>query len=222
MLNHSKPMMRAALPVIRFAVLYGILGLAWIAIDGPVCGYVQTLGNLAFGGTCGEREIDFERITTPEHPHLMRMVIVNRALMNADGSGPVRNLDLDIPGLVAQPLALLAALILSTPVPGRRRWMALFWGLVWEHVIVLSFIGFCIWIESSGISLAVIQPFWKTGLSWFRELLTAQLGFGVPILLWIVLVFRRGDERLLNLVFQRGHFSEIVRFRHQLVQRRRV
>jgi hypothetical protein len=178
---------------LRFVAIYAILLIPWPAFDAAAGAYVRDWSEWLYGGTNDRRELDFETAATPAHPGDLRVVIVNRALMTSAGAGPVQNLDLDAAGLVCRPLALICALIACTPLSWKRRFTALLWCLLWEHVIVLGTLGFCIWMESAEVSLVSLTPFWKHVAIDFREMLAAQLGLVVPILLWIVVVFRRSE-----------------------------
>jgi hypothetical protein len=180
---------------LRFVALYAILLVPWAVVNQPASAYLRALGDSIYGRIGERRELDFESASTTERPYGLRVVIVNRSLMDSAGSGPVRNLDLDAAGLLARPMALIIALIACTPASWKRRLTALLWCMVWEQIIVLCFLGFCIWTESSELSLVTLTPFWKRLAMDAREMLVAQLGLGIPIFLWIVVMFRRGDDR---------------------------
>jgi len=147
---------------------------------------------MVFPADNGQRELSFE---TPgegsARPNDTRIVIVNEALMHPDGSGPVRNLDLN---LGWQSTALLLALILATPVPWSRRRWALLWGVLGLHGFLLLFLGFCIWVDSAEISLVTLSPFGKAITGGCREALAGQLNLAVPVLIWILVTFRREDR----------------------------
>jgi len=184
---------------LQFVVLYSIVLVPWPALSKASASYLQMLGSVVYGGGGDRRELDFESLSSAQYPHELRVVIVNRSLMNKDGSGPVRNLDFDAAGLVFRPLALIGALIICTPISWQRRLKAFLWCVLWEQIIVVGVLGFCIWNESSEISLVSLSPFCKQVALSVREMLIAQLDLAIPILLWIVVMFRRGDEKLLSI-----------------------
>jgi len=147
-----------------------------------------------FGADDARHTITVERRTDdPDHPYGSRIVIVNQALMNPDGSGPVRNVDFDT--RVTCPATLLIALVVATPVSWRRRGWALLLGMPISCALGLLFLGFSIWDESSEISLVTFSPVTKEIVHLARNVLTTQLGISAPILLWILLTFRREDFR---------------------------
>jgi len=120
-------------------------------------------------------------------------VIVNPAMMKADGSGPVRHLDMDTRAFGWKPLFLLFALVLATPLPLGRRMSALLWGSLCQQGFVMLALGFCIWQESSEIGLVSLSAADKEAAMGVRSLLTGQLAVAVPVLIWVLVTFRRGD-----------------------------
>ncbi|HEY3900143.1 MAG TPA: hypothetical protein VGM54_16160 [Chthoniobacter sp.] len=188
-------------PITRFLcwllVIYTVLALPWPGLSKAYGNYFRAICRLAFTADDGRRELSFE---TPgessPRPNDTRVVIVNKALMHPDGSGPVRNLDVNFGW---QSMALLVALILATPISWARRRWALLWGLLAIHVFLLLFLSFCIFGESAEISLVTLSPFWRTVISGCREAVASQLNLAVPILLWILVTFRREDRLTLPL-----------------------
>jgi len=194
---------------LRFVALYAFLLVPWPALNEVSVNYLKSIGAVIYGGVGDRRELDFESLSSAQYPHELRVVIVNRSLMNKDGTGPVRNLDFDAGGLVLRPLALIGALIMCTPLPWQRRLKAFLWCVLWEQIIVVGVLGFCIWNESSEISLVALSPFCKQVALSVREMLIAQLDLAVPILIWIGVIFRRGDERLLSILLQPRAVSQL-------------
>jgi hypothetical protein len=96
------------------------------------------------------------------------------------------------------PLAALVALTLATPVPWSRRWKALGWGVLWIHVFVLLRVftlvlfGFC---GPPPVGLFYPGPFWAQVIEITSNIIGVSpvTTFVVPILIWIVVCFRRED-----------------------------
>jgi hypothetical protein len=92
----------------------------------------------------------------------------------------------------------LVTLVLLTPVPWRRRWRALAWGLVLVGGFVLLrmwliiFNAFC---SPTALALFDPSPFWRRTLAFTTEMLTKSLttSFVVPLAIWVLVCFRRGD-----------------------------
>ena len=178
----------------RFVLLYIILVLPWPGWDRIYGAYFRALGRTVFTDN-DRRELSFGTcgIDTP-NPYYTRIGIVNRALMHEDGSGPVRNLDIDALAFAWKPTALLLALVLATPIPWRRRRWALLWGLLCTHIFILVFLGFCIWNESTEISLVMLTPFWKHFAGALKELMISQYNLVIPVVVWVLVTFRREDR----------------------------
>jgi len=181
--------------LIRFTLLFVILNVPWPGFHDADSACFRAFGSMVFTGTPERSQITFE---APEscspRPHDTRVVIVNNALINNDGSGPVRNLDFDAIAIGWRPLALLVTLIVSTPLPWRRRVRALVFGTLGLHAFFLVFLGVAIWNESTEVSLVTLTPFWKSALNGFRTMFTSQLGLCLPVLIWGLVTFRRNDK----------------------------
>lgn len=174
--------------LVRFTLLFLLLAFPWPGVNQAYQAFLCTFARAIFLGS-GPRQLTFElHEQSAETPEDIRVVIVNQALLNADGSGPVRNLDV---GFGWQPVALLLALILSTPIPWKRRGWALLWELLSLHCLLFLCLKFFIWDESSEILLTTISPFWKQVAGGLRHAIGGQLRLTVPVLIWILVTFRR-------------------------------
>jgi hypothetical protein len=102
------------------------------------------------------------------------------------------------------PAAKLIALVLATPIPWRRRWNALFWGLILVHVFIAVRLGIqvlhafsqpFVWGAPNPVRLFEPGAFWMAVLSWvnqhFAESTTPV--FMVPVFIWILVAIRRED-----------------------------
>ena len=180
--------------LIRFALIYVLLLLPWPGFREAYGAYFRAFGGMVFAGQTERSEVTFE---TPERnsprPQDSRIVIVNNALMNYDGSGPVRNLDFDAHAVGWRPIALLAALVIATPLPWGRRIRAVVLGALAMHLYVLLFLFVAIWNESTEISLMTLTPFWKTAVSGLKGVMVSQLALCLPVLIWVLVTFRRED-----------------------------
>ena len=175
----------------RFAVLFVLFVAPWPGTARLESECLRGMATHIFGGTQGNREISFEAL--PDHPEQTRAVIVNRGLLNSDGSGPVRNMDLDLDRLVVRPLAVLLALILATPISWRRRGWAVLTGTAVLFVCVFAFLGLSLWVESAEVALADPSQMTKTLALDVRSASLAQAVIGLPVLIWLIVTIRRGD-----------------------------
>jgi hypothetical protein len=192
----------------RVVVIYLILAAPWPGVARTYGNCFRAICRMVFATDNERRELSFETAGEGSpRPNDTRVVIVNKALMHPDGSGPVRNLDIN---LGWQSPALLVALILSTPISWARKRWALLWGLVGIHGFLLAFLAFCIWAESSEIALVEMSPFWKGLVHSFREALTGQVNLGAPVLTWLLVTFRREDWAALSLAEAKSSKVESV------------
>lgn len=179
--------------LVCFAIWYALLLFSWPITGQAYCAAFRAVGTLVYGSNDRSKEITFESFPRGHHSHYTRVVIVNPAKMKPDGSGPVRNLDLDTRAFGWMPLALLTALILATPLPWKRRRRALLWGLFVQQGFVIIALGYCIWNESTEIGLVSLSAAGKDAAVAVRAMLAGQLIVAVPVLIWILTTFRRGD-----------------------------
>ncbi len=187
------PRKRIAGFVLRFALAYGALVLAWPLLAPAYRPLYCFQGNLLFQGDAraqfqarGEDELDIQiRLTSPKRP----------------GSQGVMRNDSRYVGYL--PTISLIALILATPIPWKRRRKALLAGLLLVSVFVSLRMALPVVREFSKESALQIYELggfgtWVLGVAQ-RSLLRAPASwFVVPILIWIVVAFRRQDWELLE------------------------
>ena len=112
--------------LLRVAVAFALLAAPWPGVKEAYGTYFRAVCRMVFPAENEKRELSFETAgENSSRPNDTRVVIVNKALMQPDGSGAVRNLDVDFGW---QSTAVLVALIVATPLPWRRRGWALLWG----------------------------------------------------------------------------------------------
>lgn len=177
-----------------FTVFFALLAAPWPGWNEAGSTGLRALVTAVFAGGSGPREVVFE-------PHLhgsdgvgdTRAVIVNRDLMARDGSGPVRNLDMDLGRLGLRSAALLLALIFATPIPWKRRACATLAGLVGLFGLLLAVLAFSLWVESAEVRLVQFSPTMKPLVCGLKTALLAQFGLATPVLIWIVVTLRRED-----------------------------
>jgi hypothetical protein len=188
--------------VLRFAVLYGIFLLpipAWNDFYGD---YFRALGTAIFSSGDGGRVVRFDaHELTHGFSHLgTRITLVNRDAAGAEGKPLFKTSELDTRSIGWVPTALTAALILASPIPWKRRLWALGGGMILIHLFILFSLQSWIWDESPAVSLVNYSPFWKARADDLEYTLMTQLGasFSVPLVIWILVTFRRRDLRLLD------------------------
>lgn len=176
----------------RFGIFFLVLSIPWPGLNKTYGLFFRTLAQTVFAEQSGERELSFEATSeNAKHPYDTRVVIVNRALVHSDGSGPIRNLNI---GFGWQSTAVLLALILASPIPWHRRGSAALLGLVCLHGFMLLSMYFFIWTESAEIGLTSFTPFRKHVADAVREIVVGQIGLAVPVAIWVLTTFRQNDQ----------------------------
>jgi hypothetical protein len=184
-------------PALRFLVYFAFWQVAGLIVLSSVGGIYndmfRSVGTLIYGRNDRVKEINFEPLSRGDHLNYTRVVIVNPALMQPDGSGPVRNLDIGMRGFGSTPLALLAGLILASPISWQRRGKALLWGIFWQQLLVFLTLGYCIWLDSAEIGLISLSPTGKELGTGIKNAIAGTLAGATPVLLWVLVTFRRED-----------------------------
>ena len=173
----------------RLAIAYGLLVTPWPGWKDGWASVLRAAASQVLAGSSGSREVSFEALKQPGNPADTRIVIVNRDLMQADGSGLVRNLDTNVEQFEMRAIVLLAALIFATPISWRRRGWASLVGLFFLHGSLLCILSFCIWRESAEVLLVDLSPRMKMLTGIVQQALTGQSHMVLPILIWIFSVF---------------------------------
>jgi hypothetical protein len=180
----------------RFALVYGLLILPWPGFNDAYGRYFRGLGQAAFAREHAQRQVRFEAVPK-ELKHVLdtRIVLANRDLLDPQGYGPVKYLELDTRGIGWVPTALLLALVVATPVPWRRRIPALGWGLLAVHGYIWFSVAVHLWNNSGELSLVSLTPFWQRVAGGLDETLVVQMGasFVVPVFLWLLVTLRKQD-----------------------------
>lgn len=186
----------------RFVLIYGLLIFPWPGWNDFYAGYFRDLGEMAFSRENDNRIVFFAPFSEQHGFSRLdtRMTLGNRSLADSSGNGRAEMLDLDSRSIGWVPTALTAALILATPLPWRRRVGALAGGMLLIHCFVLFSLQTWIWNASPSLSLSTLSPFWKNVVDDLEYTLVTQLGasFSVPLLIWVLVTFRRSDRNLLG------------------------
>ncbi len=175
----------------RFVLVYALLLMPWAGWSRTYGAYFRAMCSSVFTSPNGALAVLFEPSRQSSDTV---MVVADRSLLDANGSGPVRNVNVDASGFWRS-TALLMALILATPVSWARRGWALLWGLAGMHCILLLSIAFLIWNESTYL-MDTQSAFRKALAQGLGDTVVAQFSVAAPVLLWIVVTCRYGDEWL--------------------------
>ena len=192
--------------LISFLLVFGVLIIPWNGWDEYYAENFRAAGNAIFGSGSGNIELEFKSHQETRGGSTLdsRIVIGNRSQIDADGNYPVRYLELDTRSLGWIPTALTIALILATPISWPRRARSLLGGLILVHAFILFSIAIYIWNESTGIFPAAPSATWKPLTEALQYTLITQIGasFSVPVLIWILVVFRSNDYAVIKDLLQ--------------------
>ena len=186
-------------PVARFlcgfAIIYGLLILPWPGLGETYGRHFREICRLAFSGDGGRLLVRFAPMATgSRHPIDTQIALANRDQLDRNSIGPAVILGVSSRRAGWLPAVLTAALILATPVAWRRRAWALLGGLLLIHGFTLCFVGIYIWNNSAGLGLVSFTPFWKQVAMGVEQTLTQSgANFAVPVLVWMLVIFRRQD-----------------------------
>ncbi len=113
------------------------------------------------------------------------IVIVNRQLLAADGSGPIRNVNLPTSAFW-HASALLLSLALASPCTWLLRLRAALVGFLCVQAFIACALSFVLWNEGRHVGLSAISPAWSATTDQMGYILMEQAILFVPILAWLV------------------------------------
>lgn len=175
----------------RLALLYIALMALWLVIGGVYATAFRWMGNgfAAIAGCSGFISIE-PYLGAPGQDNAL--ILVNHET-GARGTQPINSRLL---GYV--PTALLIAMVLATPIPPRRRAMALGWGLLLVHLYIgmrIAAIGLSIATGDPPLALLEAAPVVRGVIVFLAGLLgDSMMGcFLGSIFIWIMVAFRSRD-----------------------------
>lgn len=179
-----------------FAVVYGLLMALWPVWRGVYSQLYSSAAALLFESPGSRAVVHFHRSRNTGDE--VKITFYDRKRVDRLGR-PIPLLriahDIRYGGYIY--LAFLAALILATPIPWRRKAWALLWGLILMHVFMAVRLGILILhlLSSEQVSLLALNWFWKETLLLSVQVFTINIlpGFVVAIVIWVLVSFRRGD-----------------------------
>jgi hypothetical protein len=176
-----------------FALVYGVLIVPWPGWNGAYGSGLRFLCRATFGVNTADSIVTF-RAAPKGSPLDTEIVIADPHKLDARGGGPALVLGLDTRGVGWVPTALLAALVLSTPISWRRRVAALLAGEMAVNIYILLTVRIYIWSEvlhRTDNAGSLVGRF-AGGL---EETLATQLGASIviPVIIWFAATFRAPD-----------------------------
>lgn len=182
-------------PAALFALVYTALIVPWPGVNAPYGRAFRALVGAAYSRDDARLLVYLRAAEHPPRAEIDTEIVVATKPANASGDLPARLLGLDTRSVGWVPLALLVALIVATPVPWRRRLVALALGLILINTYVLFVVGVYLWNETAGATTWTWLPYAPALGDALEETFVTQLGpsFVVPVLIWAAVTFRRPD-----------------------------
>ena len=190
--------------ICRLLVFYLLLAAPWPGLNDAYARLYCAAANVMFGSVGSGLIVQFKPLPEPQGD--MDVEIDMRQVGSSRGLRAPHNVR-----SAYLSTAEVIALILATPIPWSRRWKALVWGLVCVNLLVVLRMAV---IMLEGL---LAHPAWTVislGPTGTKILSTAagvlavspMLLFVLPVLIWVLVTFRRGDFAMLV-----GETSEKVR-----------
>jgi hypothetical protein len=110
-----------------FLIVYGALMALWPVVADEYGAFFRASGAMIFGSFGSTRTVRFQTLAEPDGTNDTSLTIRNRAAPKS------MELHTSSRRVGYFPTVILAGLILATPVPWRRRALALLWGLLLIH-----------------------------------------------------------------------------------------
>ncbi len=190
--------------LLRFVLVYGLLTALWFS-GGEYYAKALTAGGNLISSFWSQPTLRFQQIQ-PQHPLAL-------ALAQQAGTREIEILWVkekteqwiliisSADGYI--PTALVLALILATPITWKRKGRSVLWGMMLVHVFfVFSQIILILFFFSYHQEQLVVtfSPFWQAVLSATVNIVIGDIWtlYVVPILIWILVTFRRSDWRMVE------------------------
>ena len=169
---------------LRFAAVYLTFSFVWPLVRPAYEKVFCEIAEMAYRIPSGMWEVEFDRTSGAAPPNRLRAVVVNPERMNRDGSGPVRNLDIDIEAFGWRPIALISALAISIAFPPERRLFSWISAILVLQTLAIAILGLILWADSKDIGFnsgPVVE-------SASRGVALKLLPTGTPVLVWLISV----------------------------------
>jgi hypothetical protein len=176
--------------LLRFALIFVALALPWPHWQAAWRPVFQFVAEHTLADTNQASEVTVTLLDPPTPQADVRFTLVNRGLLNADGSGPVRELDFAIAQIEMRPLILLFALIFATPIPWRKRARHFAISAFLLQAGILAVLKFCLWRESMELLLTPASSGMTAAATAVRNGLVQYFGLALPFLLWCLFCAR--------------------------------
>ena len=178
-----------------FLLAFGLLMAPWPRLGGVYTKFYSAGAAFLFGSFGPTGTVAFEPLHNSEHD--LHVTLYNQAQVGPDGDAVAIRTRHNSRHAGYMYTAFLAALILATPIPARRKGLALFLGIILFHGLAAIQLGLRIFhaFTNKPLSMFVLSPFSRRVLSICHQAFAVNVTFGfvVCVFIWILVCFRRSD-----------------------------
>ncbi|HPS61899.1 MAG TPA: hypothetical protein PLK82_02500 [Bacteroidales bacterium] len=186
--------------LLKASLIYGILALPWSVYDEGYGNFYRKYATSVFGQFRGTGFVLFDKTKEPAITHVN---LGNKKLQLPNGSYDTKAIDINTRIHGYLPTVLLIALVLASPVPWRRKFIALGVGLV----LTMALITFKQWIallwlcdKTAWLDLTHYTGLSKKLLAFTNTFISAS-SFTIPYFvvgIWLLVTFRLDDLKSLR------------------------
>ncbi|MHC4440575.1 MAG: hypothetical protein ACYS3S_24775 [Planctomycetota bacterium] len=178
-----------------FLLAFGLLMAPWPRLGRAYTRFYSTGAAFLFGSFGPTGTVNFEPLHDSEYD--LHVTLYHRAHMDPDGDVIAIRTRHNSRHAGYMYAAFLAALILATPIPARRKGWALFFGMILIHGLVASQLALRLLhaFNNGPFSMFELNRFSRRVLSVSNRAfaVNATFGFVVCVFIWILVCFRRRD-----------------------------
>lgn len=180
-------------------IIYGVLAMPWLGLQGVYRAGFCKVGNIVFGSY---RFADIGSAYFQENPTLEGEKDVTIRMQKLRGRRVRGVLDINSALTGYRALVFFVAMVVATPIAWKRR----VWALVWGMLLVNAFVALRVWLKLyDAFSNPGPAHFFKLGestkelLHWCTLMLytAPEMNFIIPAFIWLLVSFRRNDLALL-------------------------
>jgi hypothetical protein len=170
----------------------------WPGLNSGYAKLFRAVGQGLFGSFGSKGMVFFRSADSQSDALDTHILLGNRDMLQPGGRLPATTLVLSTRVFGYVPTAFVIALVLSTPLPWRRRVWALSWGLLSIHLFIAAVTALMIvhgYCENGALGLFQWDSFGKRIVDSLYQIFVVYLGalFVVPMFIWVGVTFRRGD-----------------------------
>ncbi len=180
---------------LRFMVIFVVLTAPWPGLADAYAPVYRAMGNVLFGrfGSSGIVELRPLTVSDPER---------NTELVLSNWRTEARFVFTSGSSKGYMPTAFVLALIVATPIPWRRRWRAVLWGLACVTVYAALRMGVFLtfaFAQDNGLAVFTLGPLAKSALDYVVWVVVDTFAgwLILPLPIWALLCFRRKDWQAL-------------------------